>query len=101
HGFPRASDPAGKPRKRIPRMMLRALWFDQPAILPAAWSAAASEEAGVPQGLSCAGCGSVVMGPAALGLAGADAAGRRLLPALRRLRLGGDGHRGHGPGGGR
>lgn len=79
HGFPRASDAAGKPRKRIPRMMLRALWFDQPAILPAAWTVAAGEEAGVPQGLSCAGYGSVVMVTAAMGLAAADEAVQWLL----------------------
>src|SRR5690606_11922839 len=79
HGFPRASDAAGKPRKRVPRMMLRALWFDQPAILPAAWAGTADEETGVPQGLSCAGYGSVVMVTAAMGLAAADEAVQWLL----------------------
>src|SRR5690554_2859042 len=51
HGFPRAADAAGKVRKRVPRMAVRALWFDQPAILPAAWSSEAIQ-AGAPQGLS-------------------------------------------------
>lgn len=82
HGFPRAADAAGKVRKRVPRMMLRALWFDQPATLPAAWSNAGRKAAGAgapealaaPQGLSCAGYGSVVMVTAAMGLAAADEA---------------------------
>lgn len=86
HGFPRAADAAGKVRKRVPRMMLRALWFDQPATLPAAWTAAAKGgERGeavadaAPQGLSCAGYGSVVMVTAAMGLAAADEAVHWLL----------------------
>jgi len=71
HGFPRAADSAGKVRKRVPRMMLRALWFDQPAMLPAAWSTEGAEP-GAPQGLSCAGYGSVVMVTASMGMAAAD-----------------------------
>lgn len=78
HGFPRAADAGGKVRKRIPRMMLRALWFDQPAILPAAWSAEPVADS-APQGLSCAGYGSVVMVTAAMGLAAADEAVHWLL----------------------
>ncbi len=73
HGFPRAADTAGKVRKRVPRMAVRSLWFDQPAILPAAWATGA-EPADAPQGLSCAGYGSVVMVTAAMGLAAADEA---------------------------
>lgn len=37
HGFPRAASQAGKVRHRVPKMGVRALWFDQPAILPTAW----------------------------------------------------------------
>lgn len=82
HGFPRAADAAGKVRKRVPRMAVRALWFDQPAILPAAWSspsAQTEEQAVAPQGLSCAGYGSVVMVTASMGLAAADEAVHWLL----------------------
>lgn len=80
HGFPRAGDAAGKARKRVPRMAVRALWFDQPAILPAAWvSSAQAGQAGAPQGLSCAGYGSVVMVTASMGLAAADEAVHWLL----------------------
>ena len=80
HGFPRAADAAGKVRKRVPRMAVRALWFDQPAILPAAWSASSSSEPlDAPQGLSCAGYGSVVMVTASMGLAAADEAVHWLL----------------------
>lgn len=78
HGFPKAADAAGKVRRRVPRMMVRALWFDQPAILPAAWASPAEADAG-PQGLSCAGYGSVVMVTAAMGLAAADEAVHWLL----------------------
>ncbi|NYT22814.1 tRNA threonylcarbamoyladenosine dehydratase [Alcaligenaceae bacterium] len=78
HGFPRAADAAGKVRKRVPRMMLRALWFDQPAILPAAWSARQAAD-GAPQGLSCAGYGSAVMVTASMGLAAANEAVHWLL----------------------
>lgn len=79
HGYPRAADAAGKVRKRVPRMGVRCLWFDQPAILPAAWSQQATDEAGAPQGLSCAGYGSAVMVTAAMGLAAANEAVQWLL----------------------
>jgi len=82
HGFPRAADAAGKVRKRVPRMGVRVLWFDQPAILPAAWSspsAPAAPPSASPQGLSCAGYGSVVMVTASMGLAAADEAVHWLL----------------------
>lgn len=82
HGFPKASDARGKPLKRIPRMGVRALWFDQQAILPAAWARAAEVtddvgavgQAPAPQGLSCAGYGSAVMVTAAMGMAVANEA---------------------------
>lgn len=89
HGFAKASDARGKPLKRVPRMGVRALWFDQPAILPAAWSRAAEVDddlgaapaPAAPQGLSCAGYGSVVMVTAAMGLAVANEAVRLALAA--------------------
>lgn len=79
HGFPRAADAAGKVRRRVPRMAVRALWFDQPAILPAAWAAPDTVPGAAPQGLSCAGYGSVVMVTASMGLAAADEAVHWLL----------------------
>ncbi|MVW77407.1 tRNA threonylcarbamoyladenosine dehydratase [Bordetella sp. 02P26C-1] len=80
HGFPKASDARGKALKRVPRMGVRALWFDQPAILPAAWTRAAeiTDDVGAagqspaPQGLSCAGYGSVVTVTAVMGMAVAN-----------------------------
>ncbi len=93
HGYPKAADHAGKVRKRIPRMGVRALWFDQPAILPALWLqagrvdaadasarpelgeiAAQAPEAASLQGLSCAGYGSAVAVTASMGLAAANEA---------------------------
>ena len=79
HGFPRAADSAGKVRKRVPRMGVRVLWFDQPAILPAAWAAPDATPGAPLQGLSCAGYGSVVMVTASMGLAAADEAVHWLL----------------------
>ncbi|MBV6304765.1 tRNA threonylcarbamoyladenosine dehydratase [Candidimonas humi] len=90
HGYPKASDHAGKPRKRVPKMGVRALWFDQPALLPAAWTADAAIEAAAdgdaalgatagPQGLSCAGYGSLVTVTAAMGMAAAGQAIHRLV----------------------
>jgi len=81
HGYPKASDQAGKVRKRIPRMGVRALWFDQPARMPDLWSAqsdAATGSAGL-QGLSCAGYGSAVAVTAAMGLAAANEVLHRLI----------------------
>src|SRR3546814_20543552 len=86
HGYPKASDAAGKPRKRIPKMGVRTIWFDQIAQLPGIWQAGApAAEAGPavgeapspaigPQGLSCAGYGSAVTVTAVLGMAAATAA---------------------------
>lgn len=67
HGFPKAADAAGKPRGRIPKMKVRVLWLDQAARLPEQWQSGQS-----PQGLSCAGYGSVVTVTAAMGLAAAN-----------------------------
>lgn len=91
HGFPRAADHAGKARKRIPRMGVRALWFDQPALLPELWTtapdadasgarpetgelAARAPGAAALQGLSCAGYGSAVTVTAPMGMAAANEA---------------------------
>ena len=87
HGYPKASDKAGRALKRVPRMRVEALWFDQPAILPQAWTDAREGEDDVgamavavaPQGLSCAGYGSSVTITAAMGMAAADRVLRRLL----------------------
>ncbi len=90
HGYPKAADQAGKVRKRVPKMQVEALWFDQPPILPAAWTVAREaeddmgaqvENAPAPQGLSCAGYGSVVTVTAAMGMAAADRALRRIVAA--------------------
>ena len=89
HGYPRPSQRAGKPHGRIPRMGVRALWIDQQAILPQAWLAGREAEDAVgaqvpapaPQGLSCAGYGSVVMVTAAMGMAAANEAVRHILAA--------------------
>ncbi len=101
HGFPRGADAAGKALKRVPRMGVRVLWFDQPAILPEAWTQAGQTGAAVPagaasgvapapaapQGLSCAGYGSAVMVTASMGMTAADEAvrwllhGKRMVPA--------------------
>ncbi len=83
HGYPKASDKAGKPLKRVARMNVRALWFDQPTILPGAWREGRAGDtrridgeavAQAPQGLSCAGYGSVVTVTAAMGMAAANQA---------------------------
>lgn len=100
HGYPKAGDAAGKPRKRIPKLGVRAIWFDQPAMLPALWQnqneqtpsqqneqvanrQVANQQANVsstgqqdvpttgPQGLSCAGYGSAVTVTAVMGMAAA------------------------------
>ena len=91
HGYPKAANQAGKVRKRLPKMGVRALWFDQPTLLPAQWqqaSAKAAEASGQSdassvagadqsvalQGLSCAGYGSAVTVTAAMGMAAANEA---------------------------
>jgi tRNA A37 threonylcarbamoyladenosine dehydratase len=74
HGYPRAALVAGKPPKRLPKMHIRALWFDQPVRQPIPEAAACEIDAATaaPQGLSCAGYGSIVTITAAMGLAAAN-----------------------------
>lgn len=77
HGYPRAAAAAGKAPRRIPKMGVRAVWFDQPAVLPALWQT--DDAASGPQGLSCAGYGSSVMVTATMGMAAAGEAIQWLL----------------------
>jgi tRNA A37 threonylcarbamoyladenosine dehydratase len=87
HRFPKASGQAGKPRKRVPKMGVRTLWFDQPTLLPAQWqqpdaggqASVAQDAPSALQGLSCAGYGSVVTVTAAMGMAAANEAVQWLL----------------------
>lgn len=74
HGYPRAAVRAGKPARRAPRMHVRALWVDEPVRRPALEAACAVDAPAAPQGLSCAGYGSVVTVTAAMGLAAANEA---------------------------
>lgn len=67
HGYPRAVDEQGKPRKRVAKLGVRVLWVDQPTILPAAW-----QQNDPLQGLSCAGYGSSVNVTASMGFAAAN-----------------------------
>ena len=76
HGYPKAADQAGKPRKRVPKMAIRALWFDQAISLPATVQ---GEQPSAMQGLSCAGYGSAVAVTAAMGMAAANEAVHCLL----------------------
>lgn len=96
HAYPKASDHAGKPRKRVPKMGVRALWFDQAVLLPTQWlwpvdtqnvsvddgqeqKARTAVASTTLQGLSCAGYGSVVTVTAAMGMAAANEAMQYLL----------------------
>ena len=97
HGYPKGGAAGGKPRRRVPRMGVHCLWFDQPVVLPSAWTRAASRAAdgdaddaagatapvAAPQGLSCAGYGSAVAITATMGMAAADWALRQGLAAAR------------------
>ncbi len=51
HGYPKGAA-AGKTRRRVQRMGVHCLWFDQPVVLPAAWdrAPAASAAHDAPQG---------------------------------------------------
>ena len=73
HGYPKASTPEGKRARRIPRMGVWSLWFEQPVILPEQWTTTPEPvgAAGL-QGLSCAGYGSVVTVTASMGMAVAN-----------------------------
>lgn len=96
HGYPKGGAAGGKPRRRVPRMGVHCLWFDQPVVLPSAWTPADAGAAGgcevpaagrghaAPQGLSCAGYGSVVTVTASMGLAAADWAVHQGLAGLGR-----------------
>ncbi|MFW7340289.1 tRNA threonylcarbamoyladenosine dehydratase [Pollutimonas sp. H1-120] len=105
HRYPKASDHAGKVRKRVPKMGVHALWFDQPVLLPTQWLQSESDavaggdalagiadgrqelgqmavhapQAAALQGLSCAGYGSGVTITAAMGMAAANEAIQWLL----------------------
>jgi tRNA A37 threonylcarbamoyladenosine dehydratase len=79
HGYPKGGAAGGKPHRRVPRMGVSCLWFDQPVVLPAAWTRAAGADASAPQGLSCAGYGSAVTVTATMGMAAADWAIRQAL----------------------
>lgn len=91
HGYPKGGTAGGKPRRRVPRMGVHCLWFDQPVVLPAAWArpaagaqgAASPSAPAAPQGLSCAGYGSAVAITATMGLAAADWAVHQGLSAGR------------------
>lgn len=101
HGYPRGGTSAGKSAKRPPRMNVRVLWVDEPARRPALLEACdvAPAETGstasvqlntqglssgvtttpahilpAPQGLSCAGYGSVITVTATMGLVAANEA---------------------------
>ncbi len=75
HGYPKGGAAGGRPSRRPARMGVSCLWFDQPVVLPEAWQA--PREGAGPQGLSCAGYGSIVTVTAAMGLAAADRALRQ------------------------
>lgn len=82
HGFVRPVQAAsgGKGRGKVPRMGVRVLWFDQAAILPAAWEQQGDDTtAEAPQGLSCAGYGSAVSVTASMGMAAAAEAVHHVL----------------------
>lgn len=71
HGYPKGADRHGKALRKAPAMHVPCLWFDQPALLPSAWTQDASTDTAAPQGLSCAGYGSAVTVTAAMGMAAA------------------------------
>ena len=92
HGYPKGGAAGGKPRRRVPRMGVHCLWFDQTVVLPSAWTRPAAPDgaspagtpAAAPQGLSCAGYGSAVAITATMGMAAADWAIRHGLASQRR-----------------
>jgi len=86
YGYPRAAAANGRARKRVPQMGIRCLWVDEPTLVPQAWRTnvqaipQAHAQAGqAPQGLSCAGYGSVVTVTASMGMAAAHEAMRSIL----------------------
>lgn len=78
HGYPKGAPSGGKSRRRAPKMGVRVVWFDQPAVLPPAWQAD-DAPAEAPQGLSCAGYGSAMALTATMGLTAANDAIQWLL----------------------
>lgn len=75
HAYPKASNQAGKPHKRVPKMQVRVLWFDQPVTLPAIVNGATDQATPQAlQGLSCSGYGSAVTITATMGMAAAHEA---------------------------
>lgn len=78
HGFSKGGASGGKSRRRVPKMGVRVIWFDQAAVLPAAWQVGESPT-GALQGLSCAGYGSAVALTATMGLAAANDAIEQVL----------------------
>ncbi|HBJ67206.1 MULTISPECIES: tRNA threonylcarbamoyladenosine dehydratase [Alcaligenes] len=76
HGFARGSDAQGRALKRVPRMGVDCLWFEQETRLPQNWTQA---EDGALQGLACAGYGSGVTVTASMGMQAADYALNRIL----------------------
>ncbi|HRL21055.1 MAG TPA: tRNA threonylcarbamoyladenosine dehydratase [Alcaligenes sp.] len=76
HGFARGSDAQGRALKRVPRMGVQCLWFEQETRLPQAWQ---PQEDGALQGLACAGYGSGVTITASMGMLAADFALNSLL----------------------
>lgn len=73
HGFPKVTPTPGKRRRRVPKMGVWALWFEQEVILPPQWDEQ-TEPGDALQGLSCSGYGSVVTVTATMGMAAANQA---------------------------
>lgn len=69
HGFPGAAPDHARRSRRLPSMGVWALWLEQSAVLPAQW-----QQGDAPQGLSCAGYGSLVAVTASMGMAAAQRA---------------------------
>ncbi len=110
HGYPRGNTKAGTPSKRPPRMNVRVLWYDEPVQRPItaescavalhdvhvdtstgsepspflnAVHADAAHSLQAPQGLSCAGYGSLITVTATMGLVAAQEALNILLAPAR------------------
>lgn len=87
HGYPKGGVQGGKAHKRMPRMGVSCLWFEQTVILPELWQQ--TSEQTVLQGLSCAGYGSAVTVTASMGMAAAHQAIQCVLKAhTARLQVG-------------
>lgn len=86
HGYPKGGAQGGKAHKRVPRMGVQCLWFEQTVILPELWQQTPDEAA--LQGLSCAGYGSAVTVTASMGMAAAHQAIGYILQAHTHLQAG-------------